>query len=93
MIGIDQKKEEKMEREDRVITYRDLVVTRELLLAEIRQLSKEQTTKKWLKSKDVRKILGISAGKLQTMRNNNEIPFTKIGASIFYKEEDVYNLK
>lgn len=81
-----------MEREDRFITYRDLVEFRELLLSEFRQLSRTSTTKKWLKSKDVRKILGISAGKLQTMRNNNEIPYTKIGASIFYKEEDIFGL-
>lgn len=68
------------------------LATRDLLLSEIRNFLKH-TTKSWLKSRDVRNILGISAGKLQTMRNNNEIPFIKIGSSIFYKEEDVYNLK
>ncbi|RZJ75004.1 MAG: DNA-binding protein [Flavobacterium sp.] len=81
-----------MEREDRPVTYREMAEFREAVLVEIRQLLKGSGTKKWLKSKDVRKILGISAGKLQAMRNNKEIPFTKVGASIFYKEEDVFNL-
>jgi len=33
---------------------------------------------KWLKSKEVRALLGISSGTLQTLRKNKTLPFTKL---------------
>jgi hypothetical protein len=43
-----------------------------------------KTTKRWLKSYEVRKMLGISPGTLQTLRNNGKIPFTKMGGLTYY---------
>ncbi|WP_409456454.1 helix-turn-helix domain-containing protein [Sphingobacterium sp.] len=40
---------------------------------------------KRIKSKDVRRLLNISAGTLQTMRNNDEIPFTRVVGVIYYE--------
>jgi len=44
---------------------------------------------KWLRSKDVRKMLGISDSLLQTMRINKSISAYKLGASWFYKESEI----
>lgn len=41
----------------------------------------------WLKSSEVKKMLGISHGTLQTLRNNGSIPFTKVGGIIYYSRE------
>ena len=38
--------------------------------------------------KDVQKILGFSKSKMQTIRLNNIIPFTKIGKSYFILKTD-----
>ncbi|MGE8426273.1 MAG: helix-turn-helix domain-containing protein [Sphingobacterium sp.] len=80
-----------MNSEDRQVTYEDLIALKDAILSEIRLLNKHQT-RKWIKSKDVRKLLNISAGTLQTMRNNKEIPFTRVGGVIYYdpKEIDQY---
>ena len=45
--------------------------------------------KEWLKSADVRKMLGISSGTLQTLRINKTLPYTKIGGTIYYAYGDV----
>ncbi|OFX83108.1 MAG: hypothetical protein A2W99_13270 [Bacteroidetes bacterium GWF2_33_16] len=46
--------------------------------------------RKWLKSKDVRKLLGnISAGKLQEMRIKGEISYSKISGLILYDYDDI----
>lgn len=78
-----------MDSENRLITYRDLIAVRDAILAEIKQINKGQPAKKWIKSKDVRKLLNISAGTLQTMRNNNVIPFTRVGGVIYYDQDGI----
>jgi len=62
------------------------------ILDEIREVlnPQEQVKKKWLRSREVRKLLGnISHGKLQDMRNKEEIPFTRIGGTIFYDPDEI----
>lgn len=79
--------------------YRDQIVTTEVLLEfkaelldEIGKLLKQlsdEPSKKWLKSPEVRKLLGISPGTLQNMRVNGSLPYTKIGGVLFYEFEDI----
>ncbi|WP_225321262.1 helix-turn-helix domain-containing protein [Rhizosphaericola mali] len=62
------------------------------LLIEIRialQEKKYPIEREWIKSNEIKKILGISHGTLQTLRNNGSIPFTKIGGVIFYSREEL----
>ena len=73
-----------------VITKDDLHQLKEEILNEISALlegRKEQ--KKWLKSADLRDMLGISPGTLQNLRVNGTLPFTKVGGTIYYAHEDV----
>ena len=46
----------------------------------------------WLKSYEVRKLLGISAGTLQNLRVNGTLPYTKIGGLMYYRFEDIQKL-
>lgn len=75
-----------------IITTDDLREFKTELLTEFRKMLKEhhgQPSKKWLKSYEVKKMLGISPGTLQNMRINGTIPFTKIGGILFYDSEDI----
>jgi predicted DNA-binding transcriptional regulator AlpA len=85
-----------MQRQERpagqLVTIEDLMILKSDLLGEIRKLLKEasgQPVKKWLKSYEVRKLLGISPGTLQNLRVNGTLPFTKIGGVIYYDQEDI----
>jgi|GEM_PF-2083925 len=51
--------------------------------------SKSQNSVKWLRSRDVRKMLGISDSTLQNMRITGAIPAYKLGASWFYREDEI----
>jgi len=48
--------------------------------------------KEWIKSRDVRKLLGISPGTLQNLRISGEISFTKVGGTLFYSSSDIHRL-
>jgi len=43
----------------------------------------------WLRTKEVIRMLKISAGMLQTLRVNGTLPYSKIGGLYYYKQEDV----
>ena len=76
-----------------IITREDLDLFRKQLLQDITVLIKGKSTAQieWLKSKDIRKMLGCSAGTLQNLRVNG-LPFTKMGGTLYYKYEDVMKM-
>jgi hypothetical protein len=78
---------------DQLLTVEDLKDFKEDLLKAMREMlesNSPRATKKWLKSDEVKKVLNISSGTLQTLRNNGTLPFTKIGGLIYYDAEDIY---
>jgi len=72
-----------------LITKEDLREFKGELLKEIKQLMQPGQSKKWLKSVEVRKLLGISPGTLQNLRINGTLRFTKVGSIMYYKLEDI----
>jgi ribonucleotide reductase beta subunit family protein with ferritin-like domain len=74
-----------------LITREDLREFKSELLAEIKQLLQpvQGHAKKWLKSAEVRKLLGISPGTLQNLRINGTLRFTKVGSIMYYKLEEI----
>ncbi len=75
-----------------IITTDDLKEFKTELLTEFRKMLKEhhgQPDKKWLKSYEVKKLLGISPGTLQNLRVNGTLPFSRIGGVLFYDYEDI----
>ena len=67
---------------DRILTDLELIKTKA-------GLSQHST---WLDNEDVMKLLHISPRTLQTWRDNGLIPFSKIGAKLYYREEDLQKL-
>lgn len=77
---------------DQLVTLSDLEKFRVTLMMDIKMMLEGhigKTPKRWLKSYEVRKFLNISAGTLQTLRNNRKIPFTKIGGLIYYDTVEI----
>ena len=77
---------------DQLVTITDLKEFKQDLLFSLSQLiagNAAKPPKKWLKSKEVKNLLNISYGTLQALRANGTIPFTKIGHTIFYDQEEI----
>jgi hypothetical protein len=73
-----------------VLTTEDLLTFKEELLSELKAiLGENHKQRKWLKSEDVRKMLNISPGTLQSFRIKQILPYTKVGGIIFYEYDDV----
>lgn len=79
-----------------IITIEDLQNFKKELLEEIKKLlaerSQSTSTRKWLKSHEVRRLLTISPGTLQHLRVNGTLPFTKIGGVIYYDNDDIQKM-
>ncbi|WP_276372934.1 helix-turn-helix domain-containing protein [Chryseolinea sp. H1M3-3] len=76
-----------------VITNEDLQKFRLQLLEDLKAfMQPSQHAKEWLKSSEVRKMLGISHGTLQNLRIKNVLPYQKIGGLMFYKYDDIIAL-
>jgi hypothetical protein len=70
-----------------LVTLADLEKFRTMLMMDIKLLLEGnfgKPAKRWLKSCEVRKLLNISGGTLQTLRNNGKLPYTRIGGLIYY---------
>ncbi len=75
-----------------IITTEDLHEFKMELLEDIKKIINNQSgnsTKKWLKSTEVRELLSISPGTLQNLRINGTLPFTKVGGVIFYDYDEI----
>lgn len=80
---------------DQLITVGDLEVFKNNLIQELTSLLKEPTSapaKKWLKSSEVKKLLGISTGTLHNLRTNGSLSFSKVGGIIFYDYNEIAKL-
>lgn len=77
-----------------ILTLDDLHNFKEELFRKLETIIPVPTAarKKWLKSYEVREMLGISPGTLQNMRINGTISYTKIGGLAFYDYDDIIQL-
>ena len=81
-----------------IITREDLIEFKEELLTELRGIISpfnkpvNENGKQWLKTWEVKKMLGISPGTLQALRLNGSIAYSKVGGLIFYSYEDIIKL-
>ena len=78
-----------------IITTEDLHEFKLELLEEFKRLlhaNSGHKTKKWLKSMEVRELLGISPGTLQNLRINGTLPYTKIGGVLYYDYEEILKI-
>ena len=74
-----------------ILTKEDLKEFHKSLLQDIKEIlrGKNENSKKWLKSTEVRKLLNISSGTLQNLRINGTLTYTKIGGTVYYDNSDI----
>ena len=77
-----------------LITKEELQQFKKELLTELVEIvnSKETTTPKWLKSYQVRELLGISRGTLQHLTEKRTLKATLVGGLLFYEYDDIVKL-
>ncbi|QNL48941.1 helix-turn-helix domain-containing protein [Olivibacter sp. SDN3] len=78
-----------------IITREDLMSFKHELLNDLRDLlsaTKVSQQKKWLKTREVIKMLQISPGTLQNYRVNGTIRYTKFGNTIYYSLQEIEQL-
>lgn len=81
-----------------IITTDDLREFKVDLLEEIKSILNSASvitnpeTKRYLKSYEVMKLLGISASSLQNMRNSRLLTYTRIQGTIYYDWNDIVKL-
>ena len=73
-----------------LVTVQDLQELKVEIISEIKLIIGNSTTKKdWLRSSEVMEMLSISSGTLQNLRINRDIPFTKMGGTLYYETSEV----
>jgi len=78
-----------------IITKEDLQLFRLQLLNELRELiehAPKKSDNKYLRSGDVKKLLGISTGTLQSLRISNKLHPVKIGGLYYYDSNEISKL-
>jgi hypothetical protein len=73
-----------------LVTVQDLQNMKDEIISELALIKgKTITQKEWLKSAEVMEMLSISTGTLQNLRINDEIPYTKIGGTLYYEHKAI----
>ena len=73
-----------------LVTVQDLQELKAEIISEIKLIIGNSTTKKkWLRSSEVMEMLSISSGTLQSLRINRDIPFSKMGGTLYYERAQV----
>lgn len=74
-----------------IVTNEDLQNFKKELITELTAVinAKPSMQVKWLKTHQVREMLGISAGTLQSLRISGQIEYTKVGGILFYNSDGI----
>lgn len=77
-----------------IITKEDLQTFRVNLLDDIKALLNQGAaqSKEWLKSEEVKKLLKISAGTLQTLRIKGKLHYSKVGGTYYYRYQEIQKM-
>tara|TARA_B110000240_G_scaffold80598_1_gene91914 strand:- start:181 stop:447 length:267 start_codon:yes stop_codon:yes gene_type:complete len=73
-----------------LVTVQDLQELKAEIISEIKLIIGNSTTQKeWLRSSEIMEMLSISSGTLQSLRINRDIPFSKMGGTLYYERAEV----
>jgi hypothetical protein len=73
-----------------LVTVQDLKNMKDEIFSELETMTCNIIThKEWLRSAEVMEMLSISTGTLQNFRINDDIPFTKIGGTLYYERKAI----
>ena len=74
-----------------LVTKQDLQEFKEELLSEIKKMTDDKPKmKKWLKSHEVKGILGCSDSTLQNLRINGTLEYGRVGGTIYYLQDAIF---
>lgn len=71
-----------------MLLSKDIEVMKTHLLS-LQKQKAEGLKETWIDSQDVMQTLHISKRRLQTLRDNRTLPFSRIGSKIYYRISDV----
>jgi len=72
-----------------IVTKKDLIDFEVRLFDQFKKISKIGNPPKYLRTKDISKMFGISISTIQNLRIKGILPYKKVGGTIFYKLEEV----
>jgi hypothetical protein len=75
-----------------LVTINDLNELEARLTKKLETLTSARRPKKWLRTKDVVEILGLSTSSVQNLRIKNILPYKKINGTLFYEYEAIESL-
>ena len=78
--------------DSKFVKVEDLQQLKMELLREIKKIlvnTPAPLPKPWLKSHEVQRILKISPGTLQHLRDSGQLKFSKVGGIVFYEMKDI----
>ena len=76
-----------------LLTKADLQQLKSDILEEIRLLlTDSNNVNEWLKTAEVKQILGCSTGTLQNLRIQGKLKYTKLNGTVYYNRKDVMEL-
>jgi hypothetical protein len=76
-----------------LITKEELKAFKDEIIEEIRKcLDETKQEKEWLKTPEVREILGCSEGTFYNLKSSGRLPFSKINGTIYVKKDDLNKL-
>ena len=77
-----------------IVTREDLRQFKQEMLEELKQAigNRKSPDREWLKSAEVRRLLGISPGTLQNLRISGTLPYRKVGGSMYYRRMDILRM-
>lgn len=79
-----------------MITIQELLAVKVEMLHEIRTLLSTSVAaiphRQWLKTWEVKEMLGVSLGTLRNMRKRGDIEYTKLGGLLFYNYQHIMQL-
>ena len=73
-------------------TVAELYELEERLYNRIVSLLETKKPKKWVRTNELKKILGITDSTAQYMRNSGILPYSKIRGTYYYKYDDILEL-
>lgn len=77
-----------------LVTKQDLVNLKTELLSAMQSLvsQADNTKKKWLKTSEVKEMLGLSSSGLTNLRIKGTLPFTKLSGVIYYDYSEIMKI-
>lgn len=77
-----------------ILTKDDLQEFGSSLIKELKEFLAQSVSgrKEVLRSEDVRSMLGISTGTLQSLRINGTLSYSKVGGTLYYERADIMKL-